>query len=153
MPPTIKIIAQSFKHAIIKKNKIVQIIITIKWDTYFQTKQSIEALYLARPDVTVKLVFAVCFGTGILTTTPSANNFSTKVLFTWNILIQKWKKLSNGGWLIFRKFGIQNINFQTLTFTSILVRPSSLMVGNTLKGRLTPSVIRYLPRHNCISRS
>ena len=51
-------------------------------DTYFQTKQSIEALYFARPDVTVKFVFAVCFGTGILTTTPSANIFAPKTLFT-----------------------------------------------------------------------
>ena len=38
--------------------------------------QSIAALYFARPDVTWKLVLAVCFGTGILMTTPSANIFA-----------------------------------------------------------------------------
>jgi len=51
---------------------------------------------------------------------------------------------TNGGYMTFNRFGLKRETFQTLTFTSILVRPSSLMVGNTLKGRLTPSVIRYL---------
>uniref|UniRef100_A0A7C9D105 Uncharacterized protein n=1 Tax=Opuntia streptacantha TaxID=393608 RepID=A0A7C9D105_OPUST len=31
----------------------------------------------------------------------------------------------------------------TFTFTSMRVLPNSLIVGNTRKGRLTPSVIRY----------
>jgi hypothetical protein len=39
---------------------------------------------------------------------------------------------------------IQHVKLQTLTFTSMRVRPSSLIVGNTRNGRLTPSVIRYL---------
>lgn len=50
--------------------------------THFQTKQSIAALYFARPDVTWKLVLAVCLGTGILITTPSANIFAPKTLLT-----------------------------------------------------------------------
>jgi len=58
-------------------------------DTYFQTKESIEALYFARPDVTVKFVFAVCFGTGIFTTTPSANIFAPNTLFTWKTCTEK----------------------------------------------------------------
>lgn len=53
-----------------------------KEDTHFHTMQSIEALYLARPDVTWKLVLAVCFGTGTLMTTPRANIFAPKTLFT-----------------------------------------------------------------------
>lgn len=51
--------------------------------TYFHTKQSIEALYLARPDVTWKLVFAVCLGTGTFTTTPRANILAPNTLLTW----------------------------------------------------------------------
>lgn len=52
-------------------------------NTHFQTKQSNAALYLARPEVTWKLVLAVCLGTGTLMTTPSANIFAPKTLFTW----------------------------------------------------------------------
>lgn len=44
--------------------------------------QSVAALYLARPDVTWKLVLAVCFGTGTLITTPRANILPLKTLFT-----------------------------------------------------------------------
>ena len=53
--------------------------------THFQTKQSIDGLYLARPVVTWKLVFAVCFGTGILTTTPRANILAPNTLLTWKL--------------------------------------------------------------------
>lgn len=42
-----------------------------------------DGLYFALPDVTWKLVFAVCFGTGIFMTTPSANIFAPKTLLTW----------------------------------------------------------------------
>jgi hypothetical protein len=50
--------------------------------SHFQTKQSSAALYLALPDDTWKLAFAVCFGTGTLTTTPSANILAPNTLFT-----------------------------------------------------------------------
>jgi hypothetical protein len=50
--------------------------------SHFQTKQSSAALYLALPDVTWKLAFAVFFGTGTFTTTPSANILAPNTLFT-----------------------------------------------------------------------
>lgn len=52
-------------------------------NTYFHTSESIEALYFALPDVVWKLVLAVCFGTGTLTTTPSANILAPKTLLTF----------------------------------------------------------------------
>lgn len=55
--------------------------------TYFHTNESIEALYFALPDVVWKLVFAVCFGTGTLTTTPSANILAPKTLLTYDIKV------------------------------------------------------------------
>jgi hypothetical protein len=50
--------------------------------SHFQTKQSSAALYLALPAVTWKLAFAVFFGTGTFTTTPSANILAPNTLFT-----------------------------------------------------------------------
>ena len=61
--------------------------------TYFQTIQSIAALYLAQPDVTWKLVLAVCFGTGTLITTPSANILAPKTLFTCKLILLRPKQL------------------------------------------------------------
>lgn len=55
--------------------------------TYFHTSESIEALYFALPDVVWKLVFAVCFGTGTLTTTPNANILAPKTLLTYVIKV------------------------------------------------------------------
>lgn len=54
--------------------------------TYFQTKQSMEESYLARPAVTWKFAFAVCFGTGILMITPRAIIFAPKTLFTCKLI-------------------------------------------------------------------
>jgi len=79
-------------------------------DTYFQTKQSIEALYFARPDVTVKFVFAVCFGTGILTTTPSANIFAPKTLFTWKICTEKINGYPTCKWIAKWRMAYQQEN-------------------------------------------
>lgn len=106
--------------------------------TYFQTKQSIDGLYFARPDVTWKFAFAVCFGTGILITTPSANIFAPNTLFTW------MKHANSNVWCVAYKSMHDKIRWLTLTFTSMRVLPNSLIVGSTLNGRFTPSVIRYL---------
>ena len=57
--------------------------VTLNGNTYFHTSESIEALYFALPDVVWKLVLAVCFGTGTLTTTPSANILAPKTLLTY----------------------------------------------------------------------
>lgn len=65
-----------------EQNQMLKYDSSVYSNTHFQIKQFIDALYFARPDVTWKLVFAVCFGTGILITTPSANIFAPNTLFT-----------------------------------------------------------------------
>lgn len=75
---------------------------------------------------------------------PKCEHFCTKDALYLKIIFKKENSKHDLQSMTSRRLNFQHVKFQTLTFTSIRVRPSSLIVGNTLKGRLTPSVIRYL---------